>query len=304
MAAKFVVLTYHRVLDESDPMDPLTCDRAKFADQLAILRRFFNVISLPEAVRLSRTNELPGRTVCVTFDDGYRDNFDNALPMLQAAGIGATFFVTTGYLNDGVMWNDRLTEAVRQRAAGAWDLTAAGLGVRQVDGIASRRALLAELIRQLKHQDPRHRDQLAHDIYRQGGGALGRIMMTDEEVRGLGHAGMVIGAHTVTHPILKSVPDAVAFAEMADGRRRLQDIAAQEVTLFAYPNGKPGGDYDQRHAQMAADAGFDAAFSTQWGYAGPAAPPFEQPRVSLEDERGWRFAAKLAKAFWEPRPAP
>lgn len=300
MASKFVVLTYHRVLDDPDPLHPAVCHRDRFAGQLRWLRRGFNVVPLAEAVQRAQDGSLPARAVCITFDDGYRDNHDNALPMLQAAGLPATFFVATGYLNDGVMWNDQVFEAVRRRPAGDWDLTGIGLGLRRVDGLDGRRRLAQEIIVHLKHQHPDRRADSARAVYEQGGGGLDRIMMTDAEVRALADAGMAIGGHTVTHPILTSLDDERARQEIADGRRALQDIAGQAVTLFAYPNGKPGGDYDARHARMASEAGFEAAFSTQWGYAGPGAPPFEQPRVGLEYERGWRFAAKLAKAFFEP----
>ena len=301
MTSKYVVLTYHRVRPDTDPLIPGMCDVPRFRSQLRVMKRWFNVLPLAEAIRRSEAGTLPARTVCITFDDGYRDNLDEALPLLREAGLPATFFIATGYLNDGIMWNDQVIHAVRHRAPGQWNLEPVGLGSRDVGDMAQRRALLNDLITALKHREPDARAEAAQWLFDHSDGERERIMLTDDELGQLHEAGMDIGAHTVTHPILTRLSPDAARAELANGRDRLRALTGAEVALFAYPNGKANADYDQSHADLAQSLGFDAALSTLWGYADAGSPRFELPRVGLEWEAGWRFGARLLKCFFEPQ---
>ncbi|MFK7886867.1 MAG: polysaccharide deacetylase family protein [Gammaproteobacteria bacterium] len=299
MSGKYVVLTYHRVRPEADALIPDICNVERFTSQLNVLKRWFNVLPLSEAVARSARGDLPARTVCITFDDGYLDNAQIALPLLQKFGLPATFFIATGYLGDGMMWNDKVIESVRVRPVGQWDLSQIELGPREVGDWPSRRALLGEIIAHLKHQSPDQRGAWADALYSEAAIAKDRIMMTPDEVRSLHTAGMEIGGHTVSHPILTRQPDETALNEMRAGKQDLESLIDASVPLFAYPNGKAGADFDGRHARMVQEAGFDAAFSTMWGFANDRAPRFELPRVGLERESGWRFGAKVFKCFYE-----
>ena len=69
---------------------------------------------------------------------------------------------------------------------------------------------------------------------------------------------MEIGAHTISHPILARTDDVTAEFEIANGKRRLEEITGAPVHLFAYPNGRPTQDYDRRHVAMVKAAGFSA----------------------------------------------
>ena len=89
---------------------------------MAALRRYCHPVPLIEGVRGLATGSLPDRAVTVTFDDGYADNAEVALPILQRHGVPATFFVATGYLNGGRMWNDSIIEAIRRAPATELDL--------------------------------------------------------------------------------------------------------------------------------------------------------------------------------------
>src|SRR5689334_21931860 len=104
--AALVVLTYHRVLEAPDPMLPDEPDAAQFAAWLDALAQTFSVLSLVEALALRKEGRLPPRTLCITFDDGYANNAEIALPILLSRGLKATFFVATGFVGNGRMWND------------------------------------------------------------------------------------------------------------------------------------------------------------------------------------------------------
>jgi peptidoglycan/xylan/chitin deacetylase (PgdA/CDA1 family) len=119
------------------------------------------------------------------------------------------------------------------------------------------------------------------------------LMLRSEQLLALRDSGMQIGAHTVNHPILASTSDAVARWEIAQSKRVLEDRLNQEVTLFAYPNGKRGTDYAARHVDMVREAGFAAAVSTETGVARRGADSFELPRFTPWGRSGLRFGVRM-----------
>jgi peptidoglycan/xylan/chitin deacetylase (PgdA/CDA1 family) len=118
-------------------------------------------------------------------------------------------------------------------------------------------------------------------------------MMTAEQVRNLHESDMSVGAHTVSHPILAKLDPDRARAEMRDSKARLEAITGAPVTLFAYPNGKPGRDYRQEHVGMVRKLGFEAAVSTAWGIAHAASDPFQLPRFTPWDRTPGKFLLRL-----------
>ena len=120
-------------------------------------------------------------------------------------------------------------------------------------------------------------------------------MMRESQVRELRAAGMEIGAHTVTHPILLNTAPDAARREIVESGRRLAEILGEPVRLFAYPNGKPGVDYGPEHVQMVRDAGFAAAVSTGWGVATEGSDRFQLPRFTPWDRTPGRFALRLIR---------
>src|SRR5437762_5792628 len=110
------VLIYHRVLDTTDPLRPSEPTGAEFELRMRWLKANFNVISLADAVAGLKSRALPPRALAITFDDGYRDNCQTAMPILTRLGLPATFFIATGYLDGGRMFNDTVIEAVRHAA--------------------------------------------------------------------------------------------------------------------------------------------------------------------------------------------
>jgi peptidoglycan/xylan/chitin deacetylase (PgdA/CDA1 family) len=113
---------------------------------------------------------------------------------------------------------------------------------------------------------------------------------------------MEIGAHTATHPILTRLAPADARREIDQSRERLTAILGEPVSLFAYPNGKPGQDYGAEHVRMVRDAGFTAAVSTAWGVASTNSDLFQLPRFTPWDRRPAKFALRLLLNRRNPRP--
>lgn len=289
MKKRLSILIYHRVLAARDPLLPGVPDAATFDRHLGVLKRLFRVMPLAVAAARLAAGTLPPRAACITFDDGYADNADIALPLLLRHGLGACFFIASGYLDGGIMWNDRITEHVRSCRAARLDLSDLGLGLWPVATPAQKAAAIAQLQQRLKYLPYAEREQA---VARLPSPPDTNLMLSVGQLHRLRDSGMEIGAHTMRHPILACLPDAEAKADITLGKRVLELLLDQEVALFAYPNGKPGQDYDARHVRMVEAAGFRAAVTTAPG-AGSARQLLELPRYTpWQADRG-RYALGL-----------
>ncbi|MBB3117045.1 polysaccharide deacetylase family protein [Pseudoduganella violacea] len=290
------ILIYHRVLPQKDPLFPGEVDREEFDQQLALLKSRFTILPLLDAVRRARSGDLPPRAACITFDDGYADNAEVALPLLLKHGLHATFFIATGFLNGGRMWNDSVIELARRAPGGGLDASSLGLGQHALGSIADRQRAIPALIGQLKYLPMEERlaqvNRLA-DLARCELPA--DLMMNTAQLHKLRDAGMGLGAHTVNHPILARLPAAQARQEIASGKAALEDLLGQNVLLFAYPNGKPGEDYLPEHVSMVRELGFEGAVSTAWGASKGRQDVYQLPRFTPWDRSRLRFVLRLAR---------
>ena len=300
--ARLSILIFHRVLERPDPLSPSEPDTGRFASVCGLLRKHFNVLPLDEAVQQLRDGTLPARAAAITFDDGYADNHDQALPVLLAYGLPATFFVATGFLDGGRMWNDSIIEAVRLSGpaelalehlpgVGAWRLPVAS--------VADKRAAIAALLPALKYL-PQAERELACELVARAAQARppSNLMMRSDQVLALRRAGMQVGGHTVTHPILTRLDTDAARREIEDGKAQLEAILGERVTLIAYPNGKLGIDYAEEHRALVRVAGFEAAVATDWGAARHGSDPYQLPRFTPWDQSMGRFGTRMVANLW------
>jgi peptidoglycan/xylan/chitin deacetylase (PgdA/CDA1 family) len=297
-----LVLIYHRVLAAADPLAPREMTADVFRWQMGLLRRYANVLPMREALERLTNGTLPRRAVCVTFDDGYADNERIALPILVEFDVPALVFVSTGFIDGGRMWNDTLIESVRRLRSGSHDLAPLGAGRIEVDGAASRISLARALIGQIKHLDPAERLARVRWLEQYCGAELpGDLMMTSGQLRSLRAAGVEFGAHTVSHPILVKLPATAAAQELTASRACLESIVGEPVRYFAYPNGRPGDDYDATHVEMARNCGFEAAFSTRRGACSAASDRWQLPRFTPWDRTPARWLARLVLELRNPQ---
>jgi peptidoglycan/xylan/chitin deacetylase (PgdA/CDA1 family) len=299
--ARLSILLFHRVRPQPDTLYPGEVDARQFNEMMGWVRNWCNVLPLDVAVDRLKDGTLPARAAAITFDDGYADNHDVALPILQRHGLTAAFFVATAFLNGGRMWNDTVIESVRHctdveldlrelehlqgRATARWSL----------DSPAMRSAAIAGVIARIKYEAAPLRQTLADATARIAGVMLPtNMMMTSEQVMGLKRAGMQIGAHTHTHPILARLDSDAAREEILRSKTELQTLIGEPVTLFAYPNGRPELDYNAASVQIVRSLGFAAAVSTATGAAGSNTDMFQLPRFTPWDRTRTRFGVRLA----------
>lgn len=293
--ARLSILIYHRVLPEVDPLFPGEATVESFDRQLGMLKAVFNVLPLPEAIERLRAGTLPARAACITFDDGYADNLTLALPLLQKHGLHATFFIATAYLNGGRMFNDTVIESVRWATTKNVDLTELGLGSFDLSTSQAKQNAINQILPVVKYLPLDERENtvaaLASSVTDQ---ALPvDLMMTTDQLKALHAAGMEVGGHTDRHPILASLDDVSARAEVAAGKEWLEARLGRRLRLFAYPNGKPGSDYRPEQAKLVHELGFEAAVSTQWGVASRDSDYFQLPRFTPWSASSRRFLPQL-----------
>jgi sugar transferase (PEP-CTERM/EpsH1 system associated) len=283
------ILAYHRVLPLPEsllyPFQSMVMPRDLFEQQIAHLKQHYTMLTLSEAVSRLRTRDLPPRAVAVTFDDGYRDNFECALPILKKYGIPATFFVVTGALEgkNRFLW-DEVTSRVRQiRDEGTLETL-----LRD-----SLPGWLAEKVRLLGAGEPADKiaERVVDDMNRvppgereAGLSALRRVtpdnayadppLMTWDEVREMRRAGMLVGAHTQSHPFLDELDLDAARGEIEGSIRTLEERLGEPISLFSYPRGRFKNDLKP----VLQELGIEAAVTTDLGRNSPGVDPYELRR--------------------------
>lgn len=294
------ILIYHRVLETPDPLLPSVPDTTRFRWQMSLLSRHFNVLPLGEAVRRLKEGTLPARAACITFDDGYADNYTTALPILESAGLPATIFIATAYLDGGRMFNDTLIELARRIPDGEHDIRVGDDEQRiRIQGIQDRRALIDRLIKSFKYRDPATRLPEAEGLDRALGVSLpDDLMLSTDQLRAFHRSsGIEIGGHTHSHPILAQMSDMDAEAEIRAGKENLENLLQAPIRAFAYPNGRPVRDYTAAHAESVKRCGFEFALTTHPSAATASDDLYELPRYAPWEANPIGFTLRMLRTL-------
>lgn len=304
-----VGLLYHRIDDPDRPdfygyRDNVSATRETFAAQLDYLVKNFDVVTLDDCIAwIEGRAPLSSRAVLVTFDDGYRDNFLNAMPELAARNLRAVLFAATGFMDDkAVFYWDWVAEAFRWSSLSKAELPL--LGHTVFDNLQQRQTVARRWItaaKALLDEDKRHQiDNLAESLqvlppHEPPPG----LHMTWPEVGAAARSSFDIGAHTINHPIVSRLSIHEAEREIAGSRATLEQVLGQPVRAFAYPNGQPG-DFGPDHELVLEKLGFSIGFAAHGGLTFSAEAkhrPFALRRVGVNfRDHLPRFAAKVGGA--------
>lgn len=268
------VLMYHRVHPEPDV---LSVSPERFATHVRFLREYCHPITLSELVRaLEEARPLPAGAVVVTFDDGYRDNFTHAYPILAAHGVPATFFVTTGMIDERRhFWWDRVRLGLKEAADVVREWPAIAPALEGLD----RHARIARVTEALKRvPSTEARDLIARITFPLG--PVEPVTMSWENLRVMARHGMEIGSHTVTHPILAQQSPEEADWEVLQSKRDLERHLGMPIRHFAYPNGR-ACDFSSRLMRTLQEAGYASACSTVEGVVTPRSSRFSLERIGV-----------------------
>ena len=297
------VVTYHGVLPRGYRSPHAALDGAlvtadSFRRQLRFLKSRYNVISAQQFLTW-RQNEstLPPRAVLVTSDDGLRNTLTEMLPILQEEEVTCLFFVTGASLWDkpGMLWYEELY--LMLLTAPDWALSldlGAGAMQSRLGHVKTRHSVWWSLVKALSGFDSDKRRELLENArgqlrlpenwnqpYMEDPVQQRRFLLLSlTELRQLAAAGMPIGAHSLSHPVLSQLPSPVAWKEIAESRSALASALGEPVWSFAYPFGDPAG-VSERELEMAARSGYKCAFLNRGGRFGRGVPAFAIPRVHV-----------------------
>jgi peptidoglycan/xylan/chitin deacetylase (PgdA/CDA1 family) len=273
---------------------------------MRFLHRRYRPLTLEEAVRRLRAGEdfAPDEAL-LTFDDGYRDNFTYAFPVLRGLGLPATIFVTTGYVgSERYFWWDELARALPGIDAAAFfngvtSDAGIGAGLRgAVGGLRSTRRAIHAVVAAARDASPPERERFMEAVRRAGGptASSGRVFLSWEEIRTMAEHGIEFGSHTRTHPFLTQIPPEAAREEIASSRRDLEERLGKPVVAFAYPDGR----FDDAIERLVEEAGYACAFQTRRLARAGRGSRYALPRRPVKEAHssgfGGRFSPRLFAA--------
>lgn len=299
---KFLILMYHRVNDEANSLSIEATPVSVFERQMRHLALHYRVLPLDELiVALCDRQPVPGNAVAITFDDGYRDNYTHAFPILKRYGLPATVFLATGCIGTGeLLWFDKVLYSFRQTRKRRlrmlnreWVLT---------HPEARREAAIA-FLDHLKALPTEERDvqidQLRDELQVRAFHGETDSMLTWSQVKEMHRQGISFGSHTVTHPILSRISLEKAKREIVESKQALEKELHAEVNTFAYPNGKPE-DYSPAIVNLVREAGYKGAVTTVLQGNLSDEDPFQLKRIRSWEPDIHSFAFRLKQFQYLP----
>lgn len=255
---KIVVLMYHEIADDFDDIDAWTVvKKSDFIRQMEYLSNHFNIISLKDAIALMKNKNLDNRdkpSVVITFDDGYKGNYQVLLPIIKSMNIPVTIFVATRHVQDqNLYWYDRLINALQLSSTPSpinLSLNYSSLGnycINKYRGSENWRET-ERLLRDLKTLKPDVRENVVEDIlkglnHKPKKDFYNITPLSIKEVMELADCPLVtIGAHSHCHKILTQLTDTKIVETISSSKRLLEDWTGRVVNYFSYPNGNYNND--------------------------------------------------------------
>lgn len=314
-----IILVYHRVTHLTSDPQLLSVTPAHFAEHLEVLRKHFNPVSLAELTGETSQWNLKPKSVAITFDDGYADNYLEATPLLEQFEVPATIFVVSGCLDSQheFWWDDlerlllqsgTLPPELRLEVSGAnlcWPLDQDGVQERNHDSWNVQihenptkrhqiyRALHSTMRTITKTERISILDQLHTLTSPEPCQRFSHRTLSEEELISLSKQQRIeIGAHSITHPVLSTLNRQDQKEEIVGSKTRLEQLIGRTITSFAYPYGG-AADYDQTTLDTVRAAGFHRACSNFPGAIRKTTDHFQLPRFIVRDYGGEEFQIRL-----------
>ncbi|RJP28123.1 MAG: polysaccharide deacetylase family protein [Candidatus Omnitrophota bacterium] len=233
-----------------------------------LISEFCNPISLDDwRDAVNKKKKLPSRPVLFTFDDGYRNVFTLAKPILMKYHIPAVFFVSTYPVkNNSYLWFDALASVLGEKK------------------ITELKDMKPASLMELYHKSPFKTELLDS-----------HACMTPGQIKELSSIqGFELGCHTSRHIILSKASREEQAEEIKEAKLMLEEWVQKKVRAFAYPNGRPQLDYTEESVSILKEQDFDFGFTTKSGFAGIYGDTMEEPRfIMLEGVSEAELAHRL-----------
>lgn len=303
------ILMYHGLTENPDCRDWTQVKLDDFITQMRYLRDHYRPTPLDELAAMLESGSVMPHTVAVTFDDGYKSNYDLAFPVLKKLGIPATVFVTSGFVlrrekHRRYLWPDFISAILESNAGDSLDLGPFGLDQYDLTSARNTYGSRNDICEYLKSIPSAEREKIIASLYDRYGAGIDDNRFVDyqpmetEEVKNLAQSGLItIGAHTRTHAILSRLEPDLLEDEIVGSKEDLERITGGPVTQFAYPNGRWA---DVNHEALAVTArNFDCAVTTEAGLNRPGQNKYLLRRIGIGGNLGvGQFRSLLSGLYY------
>lgn len=261
--SQVAILLYHRIGSEYAgwSLRPKPLSSQIFESQMEYFCHNFEILSLDRLAHHLLQGSLPEKAAVITFDDGYKDNYLYAYPILKKYHIPATMFLTTGHIGtDKLFWWDKVSYIIRHTAVKQLDLSDLGcLPLQSESDKIHANSLITERLKKLPDEE---KNLLIEKLFNISGTVippgLGReLILSWDEVIEMSNDGIAFGAHSVNHPVLTNLPLEQAKGEILQSKQDIEEKLGKVVTTFAYPN----GDFNAELVKFIGESGFVCAVS-------------------------------------------
>lgn len=299
---KAIVLMYHRVLDkqeisQSSSQDGILVCIETFESQMRFLKKNFNVISIDELKdHITQKKTFTPGSCLVTFDDGWKDNFINAYPILKKYKIPAAIFLTTEYIGTGKrFWQERLNHMLKilhYRCKSDIKLNKKTLNkyreseLRKI--IISDGRDLEEKISSFVAKQKQYKEDIIEELIdaltsflEKEGYKITQVndFMSWDEIRIMSNGGVDFGSHGKSHRILTQ-NQSIAPEEILESKEIIEKKLEKEINSFSYPNGS----YTQEIVKLVKKSGYCITFGTKSGFVTSKDDPFTLKRINIHED--------------------
>ena len=308
----FTILMYHQVLDAEHsgedhlPSGMVTLENT-FDKQMGYLKQHCSVISLDELAGCLRDHKsLPARSVVITFDDGWRDNYVFAFPILERYDLPATVFLPTDYIGTSKMFWFQVVNVVLQ--AGALTSQKMSEILNRLEQISpdEKETIIRSfssalvLIEQLKKIKPEIQEEIIKEMAEDSDMSVsamskGRSMLNWEEIKKMGENGISFGSHAHSHRILTHLDSEEINKELTESKTAIEEKTKKPASHFAYPN----GDYNSPIKELVKETGYLCACTVErTGDRRDEIDLFALPRMGIHEGMSIGITGRFSKALF------
>ena len=260
--SQIIILVYHRISPMTDKwsINPILHPKL-FEEQMDYFNKNFEIISLNTLSEMINEDIVPEKAVVITFDDGYKDNYEVAFPILKKYNAPATVFLATGSIEEKkLFWWDLINYALFHTDMRSIDIS--GIGSYELISDENKIEAGLNIQERLKKMDNSKKESIIEDLVNLTDAnipeKLGKkYILSWKEIRKMNKNGIDFGSHTVNHPILTNVSIEEAKWEIVNSKHCIEENLDTEVKSFAYPN----GDYNDKILSLVKNLGFDSSVS-------------------------------------------
>jgi peptidoglycan/xylan/chitin deacetylase (PgdA/CDA1 family) len=285
---KLIILCYHRICntDESFMLDEgvVSTTPGEFETQMKFVSKHFNVITFRRLAEYRKMGRFPKNALIITFDDGYRDNYTTAYPVLRKYGLSATIFLTTGYIETSkLFWWDKVAYIIKKTGEREAELSVNGAIYRfGLSSLEHEKKTILEIIKILKSLKKEEQSHILHQMGKQlnvniDGSAGEGVLLTWKEIREMSCNGIEFGSHSVNHPIFSTISYTEMENELISSRKEIEKNISLSPVAFAYPDGY----YDMLTKKAMKRSGFQYAVTLIKGINDSLTDPYELKRIPI-----------------------